>query len=298
MSTSTSLGARSTAIVENARIEYRETGRGRPIVFLHGVLVNADLWRDVVPGLTERFRCIAPDWPLGSHTMPMPAEADLRPPGLAKLVAGFLDALGLEDVVLVASDTGGAIAQLVVTSYPERIGALVLTNCDAFENFFPPAFRALTWFAPIPGFVDGLAFILRSPTLQRGIAALVAHRTPTPEMLKSYFDPLRTQALVRRDLRRVVASVDSRYTLDAARRFGAFTKPVAIGWGEDDHIFFPLRYARRLRDAFPNCRLRTFAGSRTFVAEDRPNELAAFIAEFASEPRESSPQATLVSNRT
>jgi pimeloyl-ACP methyl ester carboxylesterase len=285
------LGSVSTVRLGAAQIAYREFGSGRPIVFVHGVLVNGNLWRDVVPLLAGGFRCIVPDWPLGSHGIPITglraAEGalrpggDLSPPGIARLVAGFLEALALEDVVLVASDTGGAIAQLVVTAYPDRIGALVLTNCDAFENFFPPAFRALTWCARIPGFVDALVFAMRWTALQRLVCATVSHRRPTPELLHSYFGRLCADAAVRRDLREVLASVHRRYTLEAARHFAAFTKPVGIAWGEDDRVFFPMRYAERLRDAFPSARLRTFAGAMTFVSEDRPVELAAFVAEIA-----------------
>ena len=73
----------------------------------------------------------------------MNRDADLTTPGLALLVADFLAALSLDQVTLVGNDTGGAICQLLVTEHPEHIGRLVLTPCDAFEHFFPPAFRPL-----------------------------------------------------------------------------------------------------------------------------------------------------------
>src|SRR5204863_975283 len=94
--------------------------------------------------------CITPDWPLGSHGSPMRADAELKPPHLAALVAAFLDVLNLDDVVLVANDTGGAITQLVMTQHPQRVGAVVLTNCDAFERFFPPLIAYLTVMPKIP----------------------------------------------------------------------------------------------------------------------------------------------------
>ena len=111
-------------------------------MFVHGALVNADLWRKVVPELAKDFRCIAPDLPLGSHTPAMNADADLSPIGNARLIADFLDALDLDRVTLVGNDTGGALCQLVVTRHPERVGRLVLTNCDAYDNF-PPRIFAL-----------------------------------------------------------------------------------------------------------------------------------------------------------
>ena len=124
-------------------------------MFVHGALVNADLWRKVVPGLAKDHRCIAPDLPLGSHQRAMPADADLSPPAAAKLIADFIAALDLDGVTLVGNDTGGALCQLVVTRHPERIGRLVLTNCDAYDKFPPSIFKLLFLAANIPGFVIG-----------------------------------------------------------------------------------------------------------------------------------------------
>src|SRR5687767_11735015 len=117
-------------------VDFTEHGpaSGRPIVFLHGFLTNSLLWRNVVPPLAGAgFRCITPELPLGSHTRPMPADADLSPFGLARLIADLLSSL--DDPVLVGNDTGGALAQMVVARHPETVGALVLTPCDAFRNW-------------------------------------------------------------------------------------------------------------------------------------------------------------------
>ena len=97
---------------------YTESGAGPPLVFIHGVFVNGLLWRKVVPQLETRFRCIVPTLPLGAHTTPMRAGADLSPRGLARLIVEFLDVLDVHDVTLVGNDTGGALAQLVVAYQP------------------------------------------------------------------------------------------------------------------------------------------------------------------------------------
>src|SRR3954454_18378020 len=125
MSISEALGEQHEVNLPQGTIRYRDRGQGPPIVFVHGALVNGDLWRKVVPELAKDFRCVTPDLPLGSHEIPMPANADLSPPAVAKLIADFLAALDLTDVTLVGNDTGGAMCQLVVTSHPERIGRLV-----------------------------------------------------------------------------------------------------------------------------------------------------------------------------
>ena len=123
--------------VPGGAISYRECGTGTPIVFVHGVAVNGDLWRRVVPRLAGGYRCITPDLPWGSHSAALKPDTDLSLPGMARIIADFLDALDLDNVAVVANDTGGAVAQALVGSHPDRIARLVLTSCDAFEKFPP-----------------------------------------------------------------------------------------------------------------------------------------------------------------
>src|SRR5918999_4159511 len=135
MSVSESLGERKTVQVPGGTIAYRERGSGPPVLFVHGVLVNGDLWRDVVPAVAESHRCLVPDLPMGGHDVPMDEDADLSPPGLAKLLDDFLAALDLDDVTIVANDTGGALTQILLANHPDRVSRVVITSCDAFDNF-------------------------------------------------------------------------------------------------------------------------------------------------------------------
>src|SRR3954465_12889237 len=91
------------------RPRYREAGEGPPIVFVHGYLVDRRLWDGVVDRLADRFRCLAPDWPLGGQQVAMNPDADLSPPSLARLIAEFVERLDLDDVTIVGNDSGGAI---------------------------------------------------------------------------------------------------------------------------------------------------------------------------------------------
>jgi len=151
MSISKRLGKKHRVALRQGPITYRERGTGESIVFVHGVFTNGDLWRKAVPVLATRYRCLAPDWPLGSHLESMRPDADLSTPGLARLVADFLTALDLDNVTLVGNDTGGAICQLVIANHPERVGRLVLTSCDAFEVYPPAPFGFLRLIPTVPG---------------------------------------------------------------------------------------------------------------------------------------------------
>lgn len=273
-----------TATLPQGTIEYRDAGSGPVLLFVHGLLVNGTLWRKVTASLEDRFRCIAPDLPLGSHAAPMRPDADLTPPGLARLVADFMDTLELEDVTLVGNDTGGAICQLVATRHPERLAALVLTPCDAYENFLPPAFRPLQWIARVPGGVTAMAQTLRSPTLRRsplGFGMLT--RRPIDEaVLEGWSRPAIDSADVRRDLRKVLTGIHPRYTVEAAARLAEFDRPTLIAWAPEDR-FFKFAHAERLAATIPDARLERVPDSATFVPEDQPERLAELIAGFVHE---------------
>jgi len=278
------LGASFEVSLPQGTVRYRDAGGaagGPALVFVHGVLANGTLWRDVIPPLAGEFRCLAPDLPLGGHAVPLRPGADLTPAGVADLLADFLAALDLRDVTLVGNDTGGAICQIAIARRPERVARLVLTNCDAFEAFFPPLVAPFHHGARLFGarFVDALAWALRSRGAQRAFMRTVAHRRLDDATLDAYFGALLADAGVRRDAARFLAGVSKRYTLEAARGFAAFRRPVLLVWGEDDP-FFPARLARRLQRAFPNAILEFVAGSRAFVPEDQPDVLARRIAEF------------------
>jgi pimeloyl-ACP methyl ester carboxylesterase len=275
----------SEAKLPQGTINYRESGEGPPIVFVHGLLVDGLLWRKVTPLLEDRFRCIVPDLPLGSHRTPMSPEADLSPPALARLVADFLEVLDLEDVVLVANDTGGAISQITAANHPERIGRLLLTNCDAFENFLPPAFRPLQWAARVPGGLTGMMAGMRFTALRRLPLAYgwLIKRDFAGAPTREWVDPFLTNREIRRDTVKVLRGIDSSYTIEAAEKLRTFDRPTLLAWAVEDR-FFKIAYAERLAATIKSATLERIEDSYTFVSEDQPERLAELIARFAREP--------------
>jgi pimeloyl-ACP methyl ester carboxylesterase len=267
-------------------IRYRDEGSGEPLLFTHGLGVNGDLWRKVVPHLSGDFRCVVPDLPLGSHSSPMAPEADLSLPGFAKLVVEFMDAVELDAATLVGNDSGGAIAQMVAVDHPDRVTRLVLNACELYDRFLPPLFKPLQLVGSrVPGSVWLVAQLLRVRALQwaLGYGPGLKKGLPDRATMDSYVRPLVESAGVRRDLRRFLRAVDARYTLDAAERLESFDKPVLLAWAADD-LLFPLEHARLLAAALPDARLEVIPDARTFVPEDQPEALASLIRAFVREP--------------
>ena len=262
-----------------------EAGSGSPIVFVHGLLVNANLWRKVVPRLAPDFHCIALDLPLGAHELPMKPTADLSPPGVANLIADAIEALGLQEVTLVGNDTGGALCQLLVTSRPERIGRLVLTSCDYRDNFPPPMFSYFKLLPPLSTLVPVLFAPMRLGALRRLPFALgwLTKRPIERRAEDSYILPLFGDRGVRADLNKMIRGVDKRLTNEAADHLTEFDRPALIAWSREDRFFKP-EHAERLAADLPDARLEWIEGARSFSAEDQPERLAELIAAFVREP--------------
>jgi pimeloyl-ACP methyl ester carboxylesterase len=263
-------------------VRYRDEGQGPAVVFIHGALVNGRLWDPVVDRLRARVRCVVPDLPLGSHRVPLNAEADLSPHGLAALIAGFLDALDLRDVTLVGNDTGGALCQFVVVRHPERIGRLVLTDCDAFEDFPPKAFKTLVIAAKVPGALRAGLLPMRARAPRRlPISYGWLTKRPVPdEVMDGWVLPALDDDLVMRDARKALSALDPALLLDNAARLREFDRPVLIAWAPEDK-FFKLEQGRRLAAMFPDARLEEIPDAYTFVSWDQPDRVAALIAEHA-----------------
>lgn len=264
-------------------VEYQDTGgEGPVVVLLHGVAMDGSLWRNVVEPLRSDFRCVVPTLPLGGHRRPMRPGADLSVAGVARLVAEFLDRLDLRDVTLVMSDWGGALA-LVPEGRDERIGRLVITSCEAFDNF-PPGVPGSNLYtsAKLPGGIN-LAFKLLKLKPMRRLPVTWGwmSKRPVPhEVMDAWFTPLWTSKEIRRDLRTYVLGVPPKSELLGwAEKLRDFDRPALVVWAAEDKVM-PPEHGRRLAGLLPKGRLVEIEDSYTLIPEDRPAELSAHIRSF------------------
>lgn len=284
MAISDILGERRTVELPAGKLEYRERGSGPTLVFAHGAAVNGDLWRNVAPEFAGDHRCIVPDLPLGGHAIALDGDQDLSLFGCARILASFLDALDLSDVTLVANDTGGAISQALVGRWPERVRRLVLTSCDAFENY-PP--KAIAYLKPTVRIAPALWLLtqsMRFRLLQRSPLAYgwATQRPIEPRIMASYLVHLRTDAGVRRDFARLLKDARARDCVEAAEGLPSFDRPALVAWAADDK-FFPRAHGQRLAELLPQGTFELVEGSRTFIPEDNPTRLVALMRRFLLE---------------
>jgi pimeloyl-ACP methyl ester carboxylesterase len=266
-------------------VEYTDTSGGGPvIVLLHGLLMDASLWDEVIAALSPGHRCVAPTLPLGAHRRAMKAGADLSLPGIAKLVTEFLDRLGLDDVTLVGNDTGGAIVQLLAGNGADRVGRIVLASCDAFDNF-PPGLtgRTLALTGKLPPALFGLVMQqMRLRPLRRLPMSFGWLTRRGDAATARWIKPMLTQPDIRRDTTRMLRAVfaDKRLLVRAAESLPGFGRPALVVWAADDHVM-PPEHGRRLAGLLPDARLLEIPDSYTLIPLDQPAQLAEALSGFA-----------------
>jgi pimeloyl-ACP methyl ester carboxylesterase len=276
-------------VLDQATISYRVSGPEDsphpPVVFVHGILVDSRLWDRVADGLAGRgFRCYLPDWPLGSHTIPVNDGAELSPHAVAEMIHDFVEKLGLSDVTLVGNDTGGGLCQLVIDAYPDLVGRLVLTNCDAFDKFPPFPFTVVFALLRGPRSIKVLFEQMRIKALRHSPLGFGLLVNPDPQLTASWLEPARTDVRIRRDLARLLRAVAKTDLTDVATRLPRFTKPVTLVWGQRDRAFTP-SLGRRLAALFTNSTLIEVPGARTFVSLDAPSAVIDAVAQVGAATR-------------
>jgi pimeloyl-ACP methyl ester carboxylesterase len=239
-------------------IEYEDTGgEGATLVLLHGLLMDASLWDDVIADLSVDHRCVAPTLPLGAHRHPMHADADLSLRGIARLVTELLDRLDLRGATVVGNDTGGALVQLLVGNGATRVSRIVLASCDAFDNF-PPGLtgKTLVLTGKLPPALFGLFMQqLRLRPLRR-LPITFGWLTKRGDAATArWMRPVLQQREIRRDTVRVLraAAAEKHLMLDAAESLPAYDRPALVVWESEDRVM-PPNHGRRLAELLPQGR--------------------------------------------
>ena len=282
---SQALGTQEEISLPQGRLQYFRRGGGPTIVFAHGWLANANLWRKVIDRLAGRFTCIALDLPLGAHRVAMRPDADLSPAGCGELISQAIASLELSDVTLVGNDSGGAYSQIAVAEQPQHVARLVLNSCETpYSEFPPPPFDGLPAVAKDPAALGQLFEALRDRAIRSTPAAfglLIKH--PLEDVVSdSYALPCVSDQLILRDTAKVMSSATSAPVQEAGRRLIAgFERAVLFAWSPEDRVF-AVADARRYCEALHDARLVAIEDGYSFTPEDQPGRLAEEIATFAA----------------
>jgi pimeloyl-ACP methyl ester carboxylesterase len=262
-------------------IDYQDTGTDGPVlVLLGGVLLNGSVWDPVVADLRRDHRCIVPTLPLGAHRRPMRPGADLSLRGFGRMVGELLERFDLRDVTLVQNDHAAALA--LAGDDSERVARLVISSCEAFENY-PPGLpgKNLRLIAMTPGGIVLAAQAMRLRPLRRLPFTLgwISKRPLPDDLVDHCLQPLQTQRGVRRDLRKYAAGARRHQMLEVCERLASFERPTLVVWTPEDRVQRP-EHGKRLAGLLPAARLVEIPDSYTLIMRDQPAAFAGAIREF------------------
>ncbi len=270
---------RQTVETGFGQVSYLEAGEGQPALFVHGVFLNADLWHRQLEELGDLRRCLAVDL-LAHGGSDNPGPDRMTIDAQVAMVVEFLDGLSIDRVDLVGNDSGGAIAQLVAARHPDRVHSLVLTNCDAHDNWPPEAFRPIVDLARAGALVEAVQTLAADPEAGRGaLASGLEDPAALPdESVASFFAPFADQPTAEA-LQAYVAGMDSAVTVAVRDDLARFDRPTLIVWGTADD-FFDVAWAHWLAETIPGTvRCVELPEAKLFFPLERPDfteELRAF----------------------
>lgn len=259
-------------------VHYIDEGAGRPILFCHGNLTWSFLYRNMVVGLRDRYRCVAADLPgFGLSVRPGGYGFTLREH--AEVLGELVDHLELSDLVVMGHDGGGPISMSVAAARADRVSGVVLSN-----TWFWPGdeYFRFRFFSRImsTGFVQSQ--ILEKNTLvERAVPRLAA--TKLSDEVMDHYRGVQPTPEARRGVaefpRQILAASPWFAELVEAVRMNLGSKPALLVWGMKDLFFRPKAFIPRMRDTFPDHVLVELRQANHYIQEDAPQEIAQAIGD-------------------
>ncbi|HEY7640725.1 MAG TPA: alpha/beta hydrolase [Steroidobacteraceae bacterium] len=258
------------------RIAYVERGAGKAALFLHGAPLNGFQWRGALERLSAQRHCIALDF-MGLGYSEIPEQQSLAADAQTEMVVAFLDALAIRTVDIVASDSGGAVAQLLVARHPERVRTLLLTNCDVEPDSPPPKVKPVIEMARAGTLADATAKWLTDKALARSTFGAAVFRDPSrfaDETIEYYVTPLVGTPLRRAQYHAYHIALEPNPLAGIEAALKNSRVPVRIVWGASDDIFAQ-QDADYLDRTFPRSRgVRRVPEAKLFFQEEFPDVIA------------------------
>jgi pimeloyl-ACP methyl ester carboxylesterase len=250
-------------------------------LFVHGVLVNADIWRNVIWDVADVRRCIAPDQRAHGAT-PVTDSSDLTLNGHAAMLDELCARLGLDQVDVVANDTGGAVAQVFAARFPQRIRTLTLTDCDVHDNLPPESFKPFVALAEVGEFaplVLAMAGDLEAARSEVGFGMGYAAPGELPdELLMSYLGAFAADD--GKGLERFLTAMSADELMAVEPLLARLQAPTQVAWGTAD-LFFEPSWAERLRAMIPGTeKVVLVPDAMLFWPDERAADLVVLLRDF------------------
>jgi pimeloyl-ACP methyl ester carboxylesterase len=260
--------------IEGHRLAYYRMGKGRTILFLHGITTYSFIWRNIVPFFESDFQVLCLDL-LGCGDSDKPLDQSCSIKNHAVILKKFLSQLGIDRIHLVGHDIGGGIGQVFAVNYPEILYDLTLINSVAYD-FWPVQ--------PIIAMRTPIIRQMAMATLDLGALRLIVRRglyhkeKLSPELMTYFWKPMKSKQ-GRKGFLRFAACLDNQHLLEIEGQLHQLSLPVLIIRGDAD-CYLSQAISEKLHKNIPNSRLVRIPTGGHFIQEDEPESVAQAIREF------------------
>jgi pimeloyl-ACP methyl ester carboxylesterase len=253
-------------VVDGTRLRVIDTGRGTPVVFIHGFGASVYSWRKQLPPVAAAgYRVIAFDSPGFGFSGPPPPAHGYSNAAYAGLVVALLDSLGVPSAVLVGHSMGGAISAEVALAHPDRVRGLVLIDAAGYGVWWPRTLKIARW--PVVG---ALATALRARWTTDGVlrSTYADPRRVSEADVDQYYAPVPLP-----DYGTTLRRVLREFRWDSlVGRLGAIEAPTLVLWGARD-AWIPLPYGARLARELPRAAFFEIPNAGHAAAEEAAEEV-------------------------
>lgn len=258
------------------RIAHVERGRGDAALFLHGAPLNGFQWRGAIERLAPYRRCVAPDF-MGLGYSQIPQGQALAASDQAAMIVALLDALKIDQADIVASDSGGAVAQLLAAHHPQRVRSLLLANCDVEPDSPPPKVEPAIAMARAGTLADATANWIVDPDNARATFGKAVYAFPdrlADETIATYATQLVSSPLRRAQYHAFHLALMPNPLAGIEATLKRSSVPVRIVWGMSDDIF-KASDADYLDKLYPRSHgIRRVPEGKLFFPEEFPDVIA------------------------
>jgi len=272
-------------VVGDVDVFYREAGPADApvLLLLHGFPTSSHMFRDLIPLLADRYRVIAPDLPgYGQTRAPKRGDFDYTFDNLAKVIGGFVDAIGLTKYALYIFDYGAPTGLRLALAHPERVTAIITQNGNAYLDGFSAGWESWQryWREPTPENREATRDALAPATIrdiQYGTGTDLSRLSPDGYTLDIEYMGRPGADEIQLDLILDYRSNVARYP-DFQAYFREHQPPLLAVWGKHDPFFIPPGAEAYKRD-LPEAEVH-FLDTGHFALETHANEIAGYIRDF------------------
>lgn len=254
---------------DGAEFRWIESGRGEPLVFLHGLLGGMYHWEVSLETLAEVGRPLALALPIFD-----PKFTETSVDGLGRHVIAFLDALDLHRVVLGGNSLGGHVALHVALTRPERVAGLILTGSSGLFE------RTVTGRAP------------HRPSTEYVRARMEEVFYDASLVTAAWVESVRRVVTQRFTARRVVQFARAARRDNIKARLGQIRAPALIVWGKEDRIT-PIEVGERFHALIPDSQFWILTNCGHAPMLEQPYAFNAIVKEWLYETWERRAQLSL-----